>query len=321
MPIPSTTLQRPDLGVTVENFDLLSDRAGFVGMKIMPVFQTPLEVMNVGRIPLKELLNTRETQRAARGSYNRSDWKFEDWGFATKENGWEEPVDDREYKLYQRFFDAELVAVNIATDTILRNAEMRYASKLFDTVNIFTGAKTGAGSNWNAPDSSTPVTDVDAACLAVWLNSGRWPNTIVMSRQLYLRCIRSAQIQSLVKFAGITDPSKINEQVLAQLFNLKNVWVAGGSKNTANKAAAAVVASIWDKTKALVCCVTDQPENPRDPCIGRTFNCVATGGVAEGRVEMYREDRTRSNVFRVRAETDETIMLPEMGYVLTGLYT
>lgn len=321
MPIPSTTLQRPDLGVTVENFSLEADRQGFVGMEVMPIFETPLETMNVGRIPLQELLNNRETSRAVRGKYNRSDWKFQDWGFTTRENGWEENVDDREYKLYARFFDAELVAVKIATDTILRNAEKRYASKLFDVANTFTGSKTGAGSNWNVESTSTPVDDIDAAKLACWQNSGMWPNTLVLSRQLYLRCIRSAQIQSLVKFAGITDPSKINASTLAQLFDLPNIKVAGGSQNTANKAQSPVIASIWDKTKALVCRVTEQPENPRDPCIGRTFNCVATGSVAKGRVEMYREDGSRSNVFRVRAETDECIMIPEMGYVLTGLYS
>ncbi len=321
MPIPSTTLQRPDLGVTVENFDLLSDRAGFVGTQVMPTFETPLEVMNVGRIPLQELLNNRETSRAARGAYNRSDWKFQDWGFATKENGWEEAVDDREYKLYQRFFDAEVIAVKIATDTILRNMEKRIAAKLFDTATIFTGAKTGAGSNWNVAGASTPVEDIDTAKTAVWQNCGMWPNALVLSRQLYLRLIRSAEIQSLVKFAGVTDPSNINASTLAQLFDLPKILIAGGSQNTANKAQSPVIAGIWDKTKALVCRVTDSPENPRDPCIGRTFNCVATGGVAEGKVEMYREDKTRSNIFRVRAETDETIMIPECGYVLTGLFS
>lgn len=320
MPIPSSTLQRPDLGVTVENFDLEADRQGFIGTKIMPVFETPLEVMNIGRIPLKELLNTRETTRAPRGAYNRSDWKFEDWGFTTHENGWEEAIDDREYKLYNRFFDAELVAVKIATDAILRNAEQRIATKCLDTA-VFTGAKTSAGSNWNSPSTATPITDIDLARVAVWQNSGVWPNTLALSRQLYLRLIRCDQITSLLKFAGITDPSRINEQVIAQLLNLDQVLVAGGSKNTANKAASPVIASIWDKTKALVCRVTNNPNDPRDPCIGRTFNCVATGGVAKGRVEMYREDKINCNVFRVRHETDECIQQAEMGYVLTGLYS
>ena len=52
------------------------------------------------------------SDRQSGGSYGRGDYEFEDVYYATKEQGWEEPVDDRDAKMYADYFDAELVAAS-----------------------------------------------------------------------------------------------------------------------------------------------------------------------------------------------------------------
>ena len=58
MPNPSEALatQRPDLAQSLEEFDLEADRAGFIGLDILPVFEVDVQAGNFGIIPLEQLL-------------------------------------------------------------------------------------------------------------------------------------------------------------------------------------------------------------------------------------------------------------------------
>ena len=70
MPSPSTSLAtlRPELGGSMEAFDLAADRAGFIGLKLLPVFEAAEQSGSFGKIPLEELLKNRDTERAPGGS-------------------------------------------------------------------------------------------------------------------------------------------------------------------------------------------------------------------------------------------------------------
>jgi hypothetical protein len=58
----------------------------------------------------------------------------------------------------------------------------------------------------------------------------------------------------------------------------------------------------------------------REPCIGRTF--LWTADSPQNIVtESYREEQTRSDIYRVRQYTDEAFVFTGAGYLLSNIHT
>lgn len=318
MPAPSSSLAtlRPDLGGSMEEFSLAMDRAGFVALQLLPVFETRKQSGPFGIIPIEELLKNRETRRSPGGSYNRSSWKFDTASFATEENGWEEPVDDREAEMYREYFDAEVVSAEIARDVVARNLEKRVAA-------LVQGAAitaTGAGSDWSDPENATPMADVETAVRAIYAASGLWPDTLQVSRLGFRNLRNCAEIIDRVKYSGFDDvkPEKITASMLAQCFDLRRVVVAGGTMLTNAEGQAATPGGIWDEDKALVCRVASS-NSIKEPCLGRILHWGEDGSIIGGTMETYRDETVRGEVVRCRMDTDEKLLHPQAAYRLTGL--
>ena len=56
MPFPSTTLEtlRPDLAGALMEFNLAADREGFIGTRVMPVFEVAEQAGVFGKIPIEQ---------------------------------------------------------------------------------------------------------------------------------------------------------------------------------------------------------------------------------------------------------------------------
>lgn len=319
----ATVNLRPDLSAFYE-FDLEMERQGFVGTKVLPVIDVQLQADNPGKIPLEQLLFQGNTKRASGSGYGRGNFKFERFTYATEENGWEEPVDDRDKERYRDLIDAELVATARAFSVVTRNHEQRVADAVFNTSTWTGGGLTTAVTNeWDDTVNATPITDVEAAVKKVYEGSGLWANALVINKQVFRNLRNCDQIIDRINSAGAGNASKasdITEAMLAQVFDLDYIIVAGNSKNTAKEGQAATPAQIWSGEYAMVCRVSNSLDI-RDPCIGRTFHWSADGSAIGGLIEQYRDETIRSEVIRVRHETDEVIMYPQAGHLLSNITT
>lgn len=324
MPTPTQQVAtlRPDLA-SFEEFDLEMDRRGFIAQQVAPVIEVGLQSSSFGKIPLEELLANRETKRKPGAGYARGNWQFETTSYATEEHGAEEPVDQREAKIYANYFDAELVAAQRAYDAVLRNAERRMADMIFNAT-TWTGADltTGVTNEWDDYDNATPDADIEAAVQAVWANSGVWPNALVINRKVFRNLRMCKKLWDRFKSQGFIDvrPGNITAQQLAAVFDLDFVIVAGSAKNTAAEGQSASIASIWSDEYAMVCKVATS-RDVREPCIARTFHWGEDGSQIGGTVETYYEEQIRSDVVRVRHDVDELVMYPEMGHLLSNITT
>lgn len=324
MPHPSASLAtlRPDLGGSFEEFSLEMDRLGFIGLEVLPVIDVEDKIGTYGSIPIEELLRDTDTQRAPTGKYNQVDWQFETKTFACKENGLKVPVDDNNTVAQRNYFNAELISAGIARDRVLRNLEKRIAALVFNTT-TFTGASltTAAGTPWSTVASATPVADVEAAVRKVYANSGMWPNAIVMSRTTFRNCRLCADVVAKIHSSGAGCSIKsadITPQMLAEVFDLKRVIIAGSSKNTAKQGQAASLSSIWANTMAMVCRVAET-SNIEEPCLGRTFHWAADGSSIGATMETYRDEDARADIVRARQDTDEKIIETNFGHLLTSV--
>lgn len=325
MPAPSTVpaTLRPDLAAFFE-FDLEMERNGYVATKVLPVIETGLQSDNPGKVPLESLLFDADTSRASGSDYNRGNWTFDKFQYATSENGWEEPIDERDEQRYREILQVDLVAFARATSVIMRNQEKRVADLLFNTT-TWNGASltTGVSNEWDDADNATPIDDVEGAVKKVYEGSGLWANALVINRQVFRNLRNCKQIIDRINSAGAgnaSKPSDITAAMLAQCFDLDHVIVAGASKNSANEGQSGTPAQIWSGEYASVARIATTGDM-REPCVGRTFHWSGDGSSIGGTVEEYYWERSRSRIIRVRHETDEVIMYPQAAHLLSNITT
>ena len=101
MVMPSTVITRLDLSSTFVEFDAAMQRKQFIGPKVLRPRMVGIQAADVGKIPIAQLLQSHDTSRATGSGYNRGDWKFDKFSYSTSEHGWEEPLDDRNIKIFQ----------------------------------------------------------------------------------------------------------------------------------------------------------------------------------------------------------------------------
>lgn len=320
-PAVALTTHRPDLGGSLQEFDLMMNANGFIGARILRPINVAKKIGKFGRIPLEQLLQYRETLRAPASNYSRSRWTFIDDDYRCREHGLEEVIDEDEAEMYEDYFDAESVSRDRALHGILLAAERRAAAAIFDTTR-WTGAPltTSLSIPWSTHATATPIDDVDNARRQIWLNSGMNPNVLIINQEV-LRHLRScAQIIDRVKQQNFQDarPGALTAAALAELFLLREVIVADAAQNTANEGAAAQISPIWSDSLAMLCRVAST-DDPREACIARTFRWK--GGQADlgAIVESYDETQTRGRVIRVRHDVDEKVIYTEMGHLLTNV--
>lgn len=324
MPSPSSSLAtlRLDLADSLTEFDLEMNMKGFVGSSVMPVIQVDRESGKFGRIKLAALLQNAETKRAPGSGYNRGNWQFEDDSYACEEYGHEEVCDDRESEIYADYFDAEAVSMLRARSTILVEAEKRIAGAVYNET-TFSGQITTVTNEWDDATNCTPIVDVNTAINAIYDRTGIWPDSLVMNKKVFRNLRASDKIKDAIAASGAGDPTKqsdITVQMLAQCFDLKNIFVAGGSKNTANEGQTAVPAQIWSDEYAMVFKAASS-QDIREACLGRIFHYGGDGSSENGRVESYRDETVRGEVIRVRHDVDEKILYPEVGQLLKNITT
>ncbi len=317
-PTSGTTLQRPDLGAIAFEYMLEASQRGFIGLSLLPVFEVPEQSADYPVIPIESLLKLQDTARTPRGNYNRSDYQFETGTYSCKEHGWEEPVDDTEAALYRRYFDAEEVAVMRAVDIILRNQEARVAAKLFSTTYVTGTADVSIA--WNTSATCTPLANVTTAKIAMRAASGLDPNVAAMSKKVFDTLMLASELKDAFKY---TNPLEVGSyeakrRLLAQYFGLEDVFVGGAIKDGAKKGQSFSISEIWDDEYVGLFKISAGGNDLRDPCIGRTFLWVGDSP-SNLTTEQYRDDPTRSNIYRVRQNTDEALVFAGAGYLIGNI--
>lgn len=322
MPSPSSSLAtlRPDLAESFMEFDLAMDAQGFISNQVFPVVEVAQQSGNFGKIPVEQLLQSRDTKRAPGSGYARGNFTFDDATYACQEHGAEEPVDDREAAMYRDYFDAELIASQRAYSAVLRNAEQRVANALF---NSSTFTPTSVSNEWDDATNATPLTDVEAAVQSIYDASGLWANSLIINQKVFRNLRNCDQVIDRINSAGAGSPSKASDvtmQMLAEVFALDRIIVAGASKNTAKEGQDASISQIWSGEYAMVAKLATSSDF-REPCVGRTFHWSADGSSIGGTVETYRDESVRSDITRVRHDVDEIVLYPEAAELLDNITT
>lgn len=311
---PSVTL-RPDLGTIAYEYVADAARQGFVAQRVLPKFPTTNRSGQYPELEPKVFLEMANLARAPRSAYKRGDWSATWKNYDCAEYGYEEPLDDVEATMVRSYFDAEAVCVQRATLMILRAQEKRVADLLTNTSTFTNSAATTA---WTTPATADPLADVNRAKSAIKLATGIEPDTIVLTDKAYRAVCNCASVLDRVKY---TNPAVVRgdltEDILKTYFGVSNIFVAGAVYNQNGRNKTESIARIWTDAKVFVCKLSGSGSDLKEPGLGRTFVWEPDSPDIVT-VEQYREEATRSTIYRVRQHVCEKIQLAAAGYILTG---
>lgn len=327
MPAPSSAINRFELGSTFEEFDLRMNQMGFIGAKVLRPRVVGKNAADVGKVKIEQLLQNKSTRRTPGTAFARDTWEFDRFAYAVGFYGKEEPLPDEQLAMYSDIVDAEGISAARAEDAVLGEFERDVASAVYST-----GTWTGAGlttaitNEWDDFTNATPVNDVSAAIEKVAVASGLQANALILNRFQYRNLLQCNEIVDRVKYTRTPTAVELRN-ILADLFDLKYILVAGGFKNTANEGQDASISRIWSDEYVMVAKVAET-DDPREPCVGRTFiwsgdgpGAPGDGGALTTTMMQYRDDSVKSTIYQCGNNRDIVICYAEAAHLLSNATT
>lgn len=234
------------------------------------------------------------TKRALNGSANRITGKLTTDTYTLEEHSLEEWIDDRILKQYQDPFDPR----SSATKRIAGQLQIEKENEL---ISILAAATAGSNSVDVAGAWATTTTDIRAA-LATAKNTihkatGVRPNTLVIDRLTYDAIIANTIFGSAIAYTSNKTEANMRA-IMAEYFDLKQVLIAGGIKQSA--AESGTGSFLWGGTKgiAYLMYIAETPAI-EEPSAGYQFYMPEMTNVDVRREEGKKSDVIRATDFYV----------------------
>lgn len=342
--MPITSPSRSDVHVnkplTNISIGYIQDENAFVAGKVFPV------------IPVDKQSDAYFTYD--RGDFNRDEMEERTPG--TESAGGTYAIGNETYYAKKRAFhrdipddvrnnaddpiDLDSEATLFVTQKALINREVNFATSYFtagapgdtwtfDVDGVASGA-TAAGSfdptnasnndvlQWN-DSSSTPVEDIRRGKRYVQESTGFKPNSLTLGQTVYDALVDHPDIVGRIDRGQTQGAARANLVTLADLFEVDQVLVMGGVRNTAKAGVTAVHSFIGGK-HALLSYVPKAP-GLMTPSAGYTFAWKAPFGMTpQGfRIKKFRMDNLESDRVEIDSAYDQKKIAADLGYFFGGI--
>jgi len=291
---------------------------GLIGSQLLPLQNVDAKAGTYLKVQLAggELLTNNALARESGSSYSRGIRSFSSANYATNEVGLEELIPDDAAKDLNRFFAYESETAKFLLRQLKLSHEKRVSDLLWNATTPFTIAdQTRAVAYTQALVATVDVArDVAAAKLAL-AQYGYEANCVAMSANVFELIRRSTLLQN--QFFGVisnTGARLLSEAEIAAALGIQNLLVGRAAYNTAGKNKTYSGSFVVPDTKIIVGQIAGGEFTAGG--IGRTL--VWSGDSAGGFVsESYRDEARRSQVLRVRMNTDEVVIDPNAAVRIT----
>lgn len=234
-------------------------------------------------------------------------WNVDTDGYKTLRHGLGELIEDDELQNQDAPLDVASDTTEILTEKMLLRREQLLATILTTSGNFDADARPalGAAARWNnySSVSSDPNQDIQLARKTIYKKTFMKPNVVVLPYEVYETVREHPKIFERIKY--VTE-AIVDTAVLAKLWNVDRVVVAGSGQNTANEGQADALSYIWGKN-VWVGFVEPTPRLRR-PSWGyaiRSQNML---------VERWRDNPRKGEMIRVSYKEIHKIVTPGAGY-------
>lgn len=310
---------RADLNFLVQ--EAYAAQPFLIGSRVMPPLAVDAKSGTYPKLTIagSQSLKPAATERNPDGSYNeiRRQWTTDNYD--CKDRGLEERVDDAAAKDVARFFNAESVAATLTLENILLAHEIRAAAAIMSETNF--GSATNSAEAYTTANKAT-ISFVDDVLAALRRTKVARPNTVVMSEAVFHRISTATLVKEFVRGSVVGNiATPITAENLAAAFRpygVEQVLIGDVQQDAAAKGQSKSLSAVWGDTYVWVGRVNAKAADPRQGGAGFTFYWNQEGGLWV--TESYRDDKRRSNIVRVRQNTDEKIVNATAGTLIATQY-
>ena len=279
---------------------------GLIGAQLLPLQNVDAKAGTYLKVQLAgaELLSNNATARDAGSGYSRGIRSFSSANYSTDEFGLEELLDDSSVADLSRFFSYESETAKFLLRQLKLSHEARVNTLLFAGSTPFTTSDQSAAVAYTQGNIATIDVARDVAAAKLVLGKlGYEANCVAMNADVFELIRRSTLLQN--QFFGVisnTGARLLNEAEIAAALGVEKLLVGRAAINTAGKNKSYTGSFAISSAKVIVGQVAGGEFTAGG--IGRTL--VWSGDSAGGFVsESYRDEARRSQVLRVRMNTDE----------------
>lgn len=312
------------VNVPLTNFSqkYLQNADAFVGTRAFPNMPVTKQsdlyyVFDRGDFYRDEALERADGTATAGGSFDLSTDPY----FA-RVYGFHKDVTDRQRANQDSAVQLDQSATQYVTHKLLIRRERVFAANFF-AANIWynggTSASAGENVNWSTT-TSDPITDVRTGIRSVQAATGYKPNKMLIGRQAYDTLLDNDAVLARITGGSTTAmPAMVMRELLAQLFELDNIFVMDSVFNSAVQGATDSVGFIGGD-QALLYYAPDSA-GLNEPTAGVNFSWTGLlGNTADGmRIRRFRLEENAADRIEGEMAFDYKVTGPELGYLFISV--
>lgn len=229
-------------------------------------------------------------------------------------------VTDRQRANQDEVIRLDESATQFVTHKLLIRREKDFLGSFFNTGIWTTDTNLATGNNeWDRADS-TPISDIRTAIREVHGQTGFRPNKMIISRAGLDALLDNDEI--LTRITGgstASQPAAVQRALLAQLFELDEIFVVDAVENTANRGAAEATQFIGGNN-ALVYYAPNSL-GIEEPTAGTAFSWTGFLGATNAgqRIKRFRMESVESDRIEGQMSFDHKVVAPELGYLFQNV--
>ena len=330
-PSPSSTLQRPDIGIALTEYEMGQHAMTSIADQVLPVQEVSEYTGNYGKFEAVEMAqDADDLKRAPGGTYSRFDYKFTQDNYETFEYGPEMVLDQRFLHSYKYVAGGDIeifrmIAAALARDLLKLAEEKRVAAAVFDPA-VWTGASlsTSVTNEWDDASNGTPTTDVKDAKkqIRALIGGVREQDLVaIMSDSVRDNLRVSADVTEKLVNVRPTNQMDITDADIARALGVGRLIVGESMKPTHEQGASvAAFEQVWDDEYCMIAKISKTGVSGLlSMGIGRQFHWNEDGSQPDGLVESYFSNEKRAEIIRVRHQKGEKIELVGAGHLLSNI--
>jgi hypothetical protein len=249
------TLQDIRYDPILSNVSVAYKNEEYIAERILPVVKV---AHPTGKYFVYDTSKFRKEQslRGMGSSTNEVDYGIsQSTAFVIKEHALKEIVPDELVEQSPAPLGPEIDATENVTEKLLVEKEYDLATYMQSTSNLTNYVTLSGTDQWSDYVNSDPIDDIRTGKAAVHAKIFKEPNTLVLGKQVYDKLVDHPDIIDRIKYSAL---GVATTDLLARIFDVSNVIIAGAGYESANEGQSSSMAYIWGKYAWLLY-VTPRP--------------------------------------------------------------
>lgn len=260
----------------------------------------------------KDSLTLPQTIRGNGASANEASWNISTSSYVLTQHALKGLVTDRDRSNADEAIRLDIDTTEYLTEKILMRKEIDLANIVTTAANWANATSLSSTLAWNQNTTlSNPIAYVDSACSVVASQSGKIPNTVVLNDPTFRAAKEHISIVDRIKY---TSPDSVTDQILAKLFNVQQVLVAGGIQNTGQEGQADSMGWIW--TDMAFVAYIEQNPGLRKPSALYQFTKTEFGNPYK--VKRWREEEREGDFIEVSSLFQNKVVASDCAYIIVN---